>query len=484
MTSIPAVGQSSVVMASGGSGSGSGSSALSSAPRKGFYFIRPETVRRLRQEVKSGRYDFLTRIAHSCAEMYWPWSKPICSADRGVIRLIAREVRNNKLPAALGKKVAQVVLSSRTFSLFSFPENVVIQCKDGEVTFNKSLLLLLNSYLRSLLVKAQKDTQGKYRIDFSSTFSRQAVMAVRDYYYVGLMGRDHSLKLLEEIAKLAEQLEEPKLLQLSVDESRVVFQEKVTYEFLRELPRDAVLEDSMRPKRFEAIISLLKASRWYFQEVEGTQAFLLSLDAAAMYLEGHDLSIYVREFFQGFVFRDLEEANRVPQVELSFSQETRNLVRQLFDDNIITAEQFSRAFFLFPNVEKMTFSCASIVDGLAERCKVATLCEFLAKATAVKSLQEIRFIRGDRTLELELTGELMTALGNSTVSLSFEKQQVLNFRFDKSVAWFQAAPYLGDAATVATMLATSKPLQKGYAQKEPEEHGDRVLIAFERKRAA
>lgn len=481
MTVVQAVGQNSVLEASGGSGCGS--SAVSSTPRNGF--IRSETVRRLRQEVKSGRYDLLTRIAQSFAEMHGLWNKPICPADRGLVRLIAREVRNNKLPVALGQKVAQGVLSSRTFSLFSFPENVVIRCKDGEVTFNKSLLLLLNSHLRSLLVKTEKDTQGKYHIDFSSTFSRQAVTAVKDYYYGGYIRRDHSLKLLEEIATLAEKLEEPKLLQLSVDESRVVFQEKVTHEFLRELPRDAAFEDTMRPKRYEAIVSLLKASKQHFREVEGTQALLLSLDAAVMYLEGYDLSIYLREFFQGFFFQDSAEVSRMPQVELSFSQETRNLVRQLFVDVVMTAEQLSQAFFLFPNIEKITLCINSITSAMTASSMRDTgtmLSGFLRKTTAAKSLQEMRFICGRLTFEFVLTGELMTALGNSTVSLFLEGQDVLTFEFDKTVAWFQAAPYLGDVATVATLLATSKPLQKGYTQKEPEEHGDKVLIAFDRKR--
>jgi len=484
------------------------------------HLVRPETVKQMSEEVATGKIDLLKRVATAFSNLDFNDGVAHPQSYYQMMQLMATAIKKNIFPTELAKTVTCNFLKYNIFAGADLPEDVVVKCKNGEVTFNKTLLQILSPYFRNHFANSKEEEKSTVD-NFSKEFNKETLQLLKRHYYFRnfFVREDTPLDTLEELTTLAKRVEEPSLVEKCRIKAQSTICEKQLKEFLETLPREQILEETQYIQRLFAIEEFLRTTKHPFKKTEG--GLLLEIGSAFTFLEASESSPYPPEFFQGIFCSDKNRLHNVLLSDLSLSIKSRNLVKELRLEVAPETDELLKILELFPKVEKVSVpfigqhtqsSFYNNMQSIVNYCDTTELCKILTATKEHATLKQIHFLRPDFSktepgkhflkngvldphntvmpcdagifnnkpnyFELKLTHELITTFGNAKVTLSFDDS--LEFYFMTKDTWFETS-YQKDKDFVAGLLSTSIPIGQNYKLKNATSGNVSTLFEFERK---
>lgn len=497
-----------------GSSSGSSGSApsLDAAPKReprpiaGCWHQR--MIGELRKDLREEKYHRIKRViaALSVDDRVEALKEEAPRMIGGLIRALAYIQKNQPqdeaskaLTAATARKIIHLFLSHDLLRGATLRENVLIVCKDGSVSYNKSLLCLQSDYFRTLFASkfksSIKDAQGIYTIDFSTEYRKETLDQFKGLFVRREIPDMASNKSLTELANLAHLTGEEELVSGFAEIIVRNAERKKKECFYTSLQACPVLAKYIP---FDVADFFSKCAPCAVVESSDSSLFLASRDLHLIVDEGVTGEI-AKRYFRGILIDGEFDINRLRLIDFSLSEQDLARVKELkigpyarikVDDLLSIVELFPQlttistrkergagySVFWLDVIERNTVSNGE--DDIHQvLCSTAGLQAILAKAKTIPTFQHLTFsMEGDEVV-LPLDKPLLEQLLTTEVRIQIDNRIVLRLKVSEAKPWFQD-DYKGDIQALKGALLRASAFSETYKLESMNEKQEKELYEF------
>lgn len=496
-----------------GSSSGSSGSApsLDGAPKKEPWKTvgrwNQRMIGELRKDVREEKYHRIGRLITVLSNEAGveALKKEAPQMAGGLIRALAyiqknqpQEEASKVLTAATARKIIQLFCVHGLIRGATLRENVHILCKDGTVSYNKSLLCLQSDYFSTLFnskfKSSIKDAQGIYTVDFSTEYRKGTLEDFKGIFMRGEEPDTTSNESVTEFAKLA----------------HLIGEEEAVSSCMEIILRNAEKKGKeCRYTSLQACPVLGKHIpfdvRDFFSKctphavvVDSTKSLFLSPEDLHLIGDKGVTGEITRRYFRGIIFYGA--ANRLRLIDFSLSEQDLACVKELKISAYVGSsnlDDFLSIIELFPQLNTIsqtnerTYGSSDFFLKSHERhavrhgeddihqvlCSITGLQALLAKAKTIPTLRHLVFSMGGDEVVLPLDKPFLDQLLTTEVRIQIDKRVVLQLWVSEAKPWFQD-DYKGDIQALKRALSCAPAFSETYTLESVNERQEVELYEF------